>query len=260
VEANAKFLELTEISQKGIDKYTVYNFIEEGTESQFKETWGKIIKGVPFENQVQITLPSGEKKWLQGTFTAARDMYGDVSKIIYLGSDITGKKKIELEMERQTRQLMEQEELLKNQQKEIQKQHDEFREKTQQQINEIVAVKTRNEKTLEGALDAIVTINHFEKVEFFNKAAEDLWGMNRNSVLGKSVKIILPPPYNQEADGKIIKFLMSDKNHLKGNRTEVNIINKKGEEIPVLVTLSEVKIGNQYTYTAFIQNISVELF
>jgi PAS domain S-box-containing protein len=260
MDANSKFIEFTEINQKGLDKFTVNNFIEEGTEENFKTIWANILKGIPFENQVPVTLPSGEKKWMQGTFTAVRDMYGDVSKIIYLASDITQRKKIELEMGRQTKQLKEQEEQLKLQQQEIQKQHEEFREKTQQQINEIVAVKTRNEKTLEGTLDAIITINHYEKIEFFNRAAEKLWGINRTSVIGKSVKNILPPPHNNVDDGKIIEFLMSEKNHLKGNRTEVNIINKNGEEIPVLVTLSEVKIGNQYTYTAFIQNISVELF
>ncbi|MFW5759203.1 MAG: PAS domain S-box protein, partial [Bacteroidota bacterium] len=114
--------------------------------------------------------------------------------------------------------------------------------------------------TLEGALDAIVTINQEEKIELFNKAAEQLWGIPRHRVLGKSVKLILPKPYDTLKDGKVFQFLQSDQNHLKGNRTEVNIENNAGEKIPVLLTLTEVKIGNEYTYTAFIQNISVELF
>ena len=260
IEANEKFMEFTDLSQRKAEKLSVYHFIEEGTEAKFKNIWQNIVNGIPFENQMHITLHSGEKKWIQGTFTAAKDMYGEVSKIIFLGSDITQKKQIELEMERQTKQLKEQEEQLIKQQEEIKKQHEEFKDKTQNQINEIVAVKTRNEKTLEGALDAIVIMNHQETIEFFNKAAEELWGINRTSVIGKNVKTILPAPYNKSEDGIIIDFLKSNKNHLKGNRTEVNIINKAGEEIPVLLTLSEVIIGNQYTYTAFIQNISVELF
>jgi PAS domain S-box-containing protein len=260
IEANKKFVEFTGLSSKELEKISVYNFVEKGTEEDFKMHWKNILKGKAFENQIQISLPSGEKRWMQGTYTAVKDMYGDVNKVIYLASDITQKKHIEIENEKQTQQLKQQEEQLLLQQQEIKKQHEDFKEKTQLQINEIVAVKTRNEKTLEGALDAIVSINHNEIIEFFNKAAEDLWGYSRSNVIGQSVKTILPPPYNTLEDGKIIKFLKSEKNNLKSKRTEVNIVNKMGEEIPVLVTLSEVKIGNQYTYTAFIQNISVELF
>jgi PAS domain S-box-containing protein len=260
IEANPKFFELTQIQQEKINDYSVYTFLEAGTEEAFKKVWQSILGGTPHETQFKITTSDGSEKWIQGTYNTVKDMYGEVSKVIYLASDITQKKHIELENERQTLLLKQQEEQLLHQQEEIKKQHQEFKEQMQQHIAEIESVKVRNELTLEGALDAIVTINQDEKIELFNKAAEVIWGIDRKEVLGKSVKTILPPPYNKEPEGSIIKFLKSEKNHLKGNRTEVNIVNKGGEEIPVLLTLSEVKIGNEYTYTAFIQNISVELF
>ena len=42
--------------------------------------------------------------------------------------------------------------------------------------------------------------------------------------------------------------------------TSINIESKDGEEIPVLVLLSEARLEDETTYTAFIQNISVDLF
>ncbi len=260
VEANKKFLEFSEIPESELTDYSVYSFLEEGTESSFKKVWHNILKGIPYETQFKLKTSSGEERWIEGTYNAVKDMYGEVSKVIYLAGDITQKKQVELENERQTLLLKAQEEQLRNQQEEIKKQHDEFKEKTQQHIDEIESVKIRSELTLEGALDAIVSINQNERVEIFNKAAEELWGIDRKEVLGKSIRNLLPPPHNTAKSGTIIEFLKSEKNHLKGNRTEVNIVNSAGEEVPVLLTLSEVKIGSNYTYTAFIQNISVELF
>ncbi|MFW5724809.1 MAG: PAS domain S-box protein [Bacteroidota bacterium] len=260
IDANPKFLELSEISKEKLGHHTVYNFVEEGQEGNFKKMWHNILKGIPYETQFRLAPPSGKEKWIEGSFNAVRDMYNEVSKIIYLASDITQKKMVELENQRQNQLLKQQEEQLRTQQEEIKRHHQEFKEKMQQHISEIEAVKIRNEKTLEGAMDAIVTINQDEKVQLFNKAAEDLWGITREKVLGKNIKMLLPPPHKKVEDGDIIAFLKSEKNHLKGNRTEVNIVNKQNEQVPVLLTISEAKIGNEYTYTAFIQNISVELF
>jgi PAS domain S-box-containing protein len=260
LEANQKFLDFIQMTQEKLFEFTVMNFIEKVTEMKFREIWNNILNGIPFDTQFKLHTSKGHEKWVQGTFNSVKDMYGEVSKVIFLASDITQRKLVELENQQQNQLLKQQEEQLRKQQEEITRQHLEFKEQVQKNINEIESVKNRNEMTLEGALDAIVTINQNEEIELFNKAAEMLWGINRTEVLGKSVKTILPPPYNNEEDGAIIAFLKSGKNHLKGNRTEVNIVNKDGDEIPVLLTLSEVKTGDSYTYTAFIQNISVELF
>jgi PAS domain S-box-containing protein len=260
MEANEKFLEVSEIQASKLADYSVFSFVEDENTNTFKEHWKNIIKGIPYETQFKLTTISGQEKWIEGTFNAVTDMYGEVAKVIYLAGDITQRKTVEIENQRQTLLLKEQEEQLLNQQEEIKKQHQEFKEKAQQHIEEIESVKVRNELTLEGALDAIVTINQDEKIELFNKAAEELWGIDRKQVMGEHIRDILPPPYNNVDDGEVIEFLKSDKNHLKGNRTEVNIKSRSGEEVPVLLTLSEVKIGDNYTYTAFIQNISVELF
>ncbi|NJK97733.1 MAG: hypothetical protein HC905_25015 [Bacteroidales bacterium] len=45
-----------------------------------------------------------------------------------------------------------------------------------------------------------------------------------------------------------------------GQRREIKITNKNGDDIPVLFLLSEARVDDENTYTAFIQNIEVELF
>ena len=43
-------------------------------------------------------------------------------------------------------------------------------------------------------------------------------------------------------------------------RTEVFVVDKFGDKISVLLTLSEAQIGKRYSLTSFIQKIEVELF
>lgn len=262
LDANPKFLDISDSSLTSLKKKTVFDFMDDAQThtSSFKKTWNEIIEGKPFESQFHLTDSHKNERWIEGNFTAVMDMYGQVAKVLFLASDITQRKRIEIENEQQTAQLKQQEEQLLKQQEEIKRQHEEFRKKTEQNIREIEAVKIRNEQTLEGAMDAIVSINQDETIELFNKAAEELWGLSRKEVLGKHVKAILPPPYNTLAEGEVIRYLKSSNNTLLGNRTEVSIVNQQGEEVPVLLTLTGVNTDNQSVYTAFIQNISVELF
>jgi len=129
----------------------------------------------------------------------------------------------------------------------------------EQQYKEGEKVKIRNERTLEGALDAIVTVNQEGRIEFFNKAAEDLWGMPRKDVLGMNIKILFSEE-NIKTDEFVNQLVTPNANKLIGQRREVKITNSEGVDSPVLVLLSEAKVDDENTYTAFIQNIEVELF
>ena len=130
------------------------------------------------------------------------------------------------------------------------------------QFREIETVKLLNEKTLEGMLDAIVTINQDNKIEFFNKAAEELWGVERDAVLDKDLAILLPEiEVDDEEEGEYIgKYFKIGENQAINTRKEVFIKDSSDENISVLLTLSEAGIGMRYRLTAFIQRIEVELF
>jgi hypothetical protein len=61
-------------------------------------------------------------------------------------------------------------------------------------------------------------------------------------------------------DDFVKKYVTPGTDKIVGMRKEVNIKNSNGEEKPVLFLLSEAKVGDDHTFTAFIQNIEVELF
>ena len=133
----------------------------------------------------------------------------------------------------------------------------EARREVKAQYQEIEKIKVRNEKTLEGAHDAIITINQSGDVEFFNRAAETLWGYSRTEVLGKNIKMLFRN-YTQDEDEFMMNLLHPEKRKVVGVRKETCILAKDGNEKPVIILLAGAKVQNEYTYTAFIQSSELE--
>jgi len=61
-------------------------------------------------------------------------------------------------------------------------------------------------------------------------------------------------------DDFVSAFVSTDKPKIIGERREAPIKNKVGSEEPVLFLLSEAEVGGDHSYTAFIQQVEVELF
>lgn len=96
-------------------------------------------------------------------------------------------------------------------------------------------------------------------IEFFNKAAEQLWKLKRKDIVGKNINRL----FSEDliiSDNFINSLVDPEKEKIVGKRKEIKITSSDGTDIPVLILLSEAKIEKEYTYTAFIQTIEVELF
>ncbi len=259
IDCNQKFIETMGYSTEDLKEYSVFNFMGEDEQSDFEEIWNRVIGGQSYQGQSKLITSTGKAKWFEVNYTPVRNMYGEISKIISIAHDITEQKEMELLTKKQNELLKKQEEELKAHELELQRKLDEARKEVKAQFQEIEKVKVRNEKTLEGAHDAIFTINQNGVVEFFNRSAESLWGYSRKEVIGNSVKMLFKE-YTQEEDEFMFNLLHPEKRKVLGTRKEVQILSKDKEEKSVIILLAGAKVQNEYTYTAFIQNIEVELF
>jgi len=260
IEANSKFLKALDSTKVEVRDRSVFHFIKKEDLKNFKEIWNSVVNGQPYDGQIKLLSSTQEEHWFQCTFSAVNDMYGDVAKVIFIANDISAQKLMEFQTQNQTQQLKSQEEQLRQSQIILSKKLEQARKEMKEQYDQIEHAKLRHEKTLEGTLDAVVTINSSGIVQFFNKAAEDLWGIPKNEVLGKSVRRLLPSKYKFVNDREIEDFLSINLNNWLNSRTEVSMENSMGEEVNILVTIAEAKVGSEVTYTAFIQNVSIELF
>jgi PAS domain S-box-containing protein len=256
---NELFLNSLNYTEKEVIGKKMFDLIHREDIDNFKVVWKNILGGQPFTGQIRKVDKNNEIKWFRGTYTAVMDMYGDVSKVVFIANDITKEKLMEFETAMQNEQLRLQEEKLRLAGEELTKKLNEAKEEMKIQFKEIELIKVRNELTLEGALDAIITINQVGSIEFYNNAAEDLWGIDRKDAIGKNVKILFSEDTIKN-DEFVAKYVAPGTDKLVGVRKEVSIRSSIGEEKPVLFLLSEAKVGNDHSFTAFIQNIEVELF
>ncbi len=218
----------------------------------FKEDVGELDKilaqlqdGQNFRERVRRRTKLGEEIYLLTTYSPVIDNDGEIMKILSLESDVT--------------EQVQMEDALKRSKDELGVMLEEARNEVKGHFKEIESVKIRNEKTLEGALDAIITTNKGGVLEFFNAAAEKLWGYSRDEVLGEHVSKLFSKDATKN-DAFVSAFVNSDGSKVIGERKEVPILNKYSEEIPVLFLLSDAEVGDDHSYTAFIQNVEVELF
>ena len=132
------------------------------------------------------------------------------------------------------------------------------REEVKLQFKEIETVQKRTELTLQGASDAIITFDQNGVVKFFNKAAAELWGIEKDGIVGRNITKLFP---DEKYEDEFIKSLLDPKaEKIVGERKEIDIKNSSGEDVSVIIILSMARIEDETSYTAFIQNISVDFF
>ena len=245
LNVNDNFLRTFGYKAEEIEGQNMSIFFFQEDQAELDTILETINRGETFNGRVRRRSKKGEEIWLLSTYTPVRDTEGDVLKVISLETNIADQVKLEREMQ--------------DSQKELDIRLQETRAEVEAKFKEIEAVKVRNEKTLDGLLDAIITTSNEGVVEFFNVAAEKLWGYNREDVLGKNVSMLFDE--DDIAQNDFIKaFVTPDIQKVIGERKEAPIKDKFGEKVPVLILLSEAEVNGDHSFTAFIQNIEVELF
>lgn len=270
ITANENFLHLMEYSLEDIKgkHHSIFVTREHKASQEYKDMWKNLHDGQFITGEFLRTSRTGKEVWIRGVFNVIMDINGKPSKIIKFVQNITAEKLLQLEAKKQAEELQEQGEKLRKYtseledlQRSLSKKLEEAKGEMKIQIRDLQAEKAKNVAILEGCVDGVVAFNHRGTVEFFNKAAEDIWRISRNEVLRRSITLLMPVSFTEQ-NNDLSKVVFSDGTVTKelGIRTEITFSDKTGEDISVLVTLTKAEIGNECTYTLFVQKISVELF
>jgi PAS domain S-box-containing protein len=108
-----------------------------------------------------------------------------------------------------------------------------------------------------SANDAIILINNKGEVIFWNRAAENIFEYTEAEVLGKNLHEILSPEKYREAQNKGFEIF---KNSGHGNAidktTELEAVRKSGEVFSVEVSLSAIKIKDEWNAVGIVRDIT----
>lgn len=98
----------------------------------------------------------------------------------------------------------------------------------------------RLQAILSTAVDAIITIDHHGVIQSVNPATETMFGYAAAEMIAQNVKMLMPPPYRDEHDGYLARYLQTGEKRMMGSGREVQGERKNGSIFPVDLAVSEV--------------------
>lgn len=108
-----------------------------------------------------------------------------------------------------------------------------------------------------SALDAVILINSKGNIEFWNPAAEKIFGYTKEEVFNKNVhSLLIPEKYRIAHQQGWKKYLETGEGNAIGKVIELSGIRKTGEEFPIEISLSVVEINNSYWALGYIRDIT----
>ena len=115
----------------------------------------------------------------------------------------------------------------------------------------------RNRAIVETALDALVTIDAAGVVTDWNGQASTIFGWTREQALGQRLsELIIPAPDREGHEQGLRQYLASGDAHFLNRRVEVLALRRSGEQFPVELAISPVRVGGTIFFSAFIRDIT----
>lgn len=133
------------------------------------------------------------------------------------------------------------------------------RDITERRLTEI-ALRESEEKFRSisaSAHDAIVFIDDRGIISFWNEAAEKIFGYTADEAIGKEVHMLLAPPdYHSDYQKGFGHFSATGQGPVVGKTLELMGVRKTGEQIPVELSVSVVKIEDAWNAIGIVRDIS----
>ncbi|MBA5866381.1 MAG: PAS domain S-box protein [Nitrospira sp. CR1.3] len=115
----------------------------------------------------------------------------------------------------------------------------------------------RNRAIVDTALDGLVSIDSGGVVTDWNGQAAAIFGWPREEALGRRLAELIIPQRDREAHERGLRhYLASGESHILNRRVEVLAMHRTGREFPVELSISPVRIGDTFFFSAFARDIT----
>jgi len=109
---------------------------------------------------------------------------------------------------------------------------------------------------LDAAVDAIIVVDHHGTIQEFSKAAQRVFGYEREEVLGRNVRELMPEPFRREHDGYMDRYMRTGEPRIIGIGREVSARRKDGSEFPCDLAVGRVQGREPPRFIGFIRDIT----
>lgn len=110
---------------------------------------------------------------------------------------------------------------------------------------------------LDTALDAVVVIRADGEIVAWNGAAERTFGWSSEQALGVNMGSLIVPVQHREAHRiGMERYAASGQARVLGRRIEISAITRNGQEIPVELSINQIRSGDEILFIGFLRDIS----
>jgi PAS domain S-box-containing protein len=112
---------------------------------------------------------------------------------------------------------------------------------------------------VEIAADAVICMDAFQRITFFNKGAEAIFGWTSEEIIGQRIETLIPERYRTNHARQVAEFGRSKiKARRMGERREIAGVRKSGEEFPADAAISQVhQGGDNVVYAVVLRDVTV---
>jgi len=122
---------------------------------------------------------------------------------------------------------------------------------------ELRTSEARLKAIIDAALDAVITIDGDGMVRSWSLQAERVFGWPASEVVGRRLSsTIIPPRYREAHERGLAHFLASGEGPVLNRRIEITGLRRDGQEIPVELTITPVRLEGAWLFSAFVRDIS----
>lgn len=108
----------------------------------------------------------------------------------------------------------------------------------------------------EGISEGIILVNKAQEVVATNSAAEEMFGYDKNELIGKSLDCIIPKRYHHKHGSHFSSFMKKSEKRKMGHGRDLSGLRKNGEEFPVEAGLNPFTLYGQSYVMALVTDIT----
>jgi PAS domain S-box-containing protein len=110
---------------------------------------------------------------------------------------------------------------------------------------------------VDSAMDAIISVDEAQRIVLFNRAAEQVFGVGRDEVLGTSLDRFLPARFRAAHRGHVEHFGRTGVTSRRmGDVTTLWALRADGEEFPIEASISQSGASGKRHYTVILRDIT----
>jgi PAS domain S-box-containing protein len=118
-------------------------------------------------------------------------------------------------------------------------------------------VEQQARSIVDSALDAVVGMDANGIITDWNKEAEAVFGWTRLEVQGRRMsEAIIPMRYRSAHESGLQHFFQTGEGPVLNRRVEITALRRNGEEFPIELSITPLKLGEAWIFSAFVRDIS----